>query len=85
MTTSILTVRLNNDDKITFANMCKDLGMNTSTAINMFIRDCIKKRAILGLECEDVDVNGFTKADREFLNQSIAQLQQGKVVKYEDS
>lgn len=28
MTTSILTVRLNNDDKITFANMCKDLGVN---------------------------------------------------------
>lgn len=85
MATSILTVRLNSDDKNTFTNMCKDLGMNTSTAINMFVRDCIKKRAILGLDCEDVDENGFTKAYKESLDKSIAQLEQGKVVKYEDS
>jgi addiction module RelB/DinJ family antitoxin len=85
MTTSIITARLNSNDKNTFASMCKDLGISTSTAINMFVRDCIRKQSILGLDCdisEDVDENGFTKEERAFIDRSLAQLDQGKVVKY---
>ena len=85
MTTSIITARLNSNDKNTFASMCKDLGISTSTAINMFVRDCIRKQSILGLDCdisEDVDENGFTKEERASIDRSLAQLDQGKVVKY---
>lgn len=85
MTTSIITARLDSNDKNTFASMCKDLGISTSTAINMFVRDCIRKQSILGLDCdisEDVDENGFTKEERAFIDRSLAQLDQGKVVKY---
>ena len=85
MTTSIITARLDSNDKNTFASMCKDLGISTSTAINMFVRDCIRKQSILGLDCdisEDVDENGFTKEERSFIDRSLAQLDQGKVVKY---
>ena len=85
MTTSVLTVRLDSNDKNTFASMCKDLGMSTSTAINMLVRDCIRKQAILGIDCdisEEVDENGFTKDERAFIDRSLAQLDQGKVVKY---
>ena len=74
MTTSVLT------------SMCKDLGISTSTAINMFVRDCIKKQSILGLDCnisEEVDENGFTTAYKESLDKSIEQLEQGKVVQYD--
>ena len=86
MTTSVLTARLDSNDKNTFASMCKDLGMSTSTAINMLVRDCIRKQAILGIDCdisEEVDENGFTKAYKESLDKSIEQLEQGKVVKYD--
>lgn len=86
MTTSVLTARLDSNDKNTFASMCKDLGISTSTAINMFVRDCIKKQSILGLDCnisEEVDENGFSKAYKESLDKSIEQLEQGKVVKYD--
>ena len=85
MTTSVLTVRLDSNDKNTFASMCKDLGISTSTAINMFVRDCIKKQSILGLDCnisEEVDENGFTTY-KESLDKSIEQLEQGKVVQYD--
>jgi addiction module RelB/DinJ family antitoxin len=85
MNTSIITARLDSNDKNTFASMCKDLGISTSTAINMFVRDCIRKQSILGLDCdisEDVDENGFTKEERAFIDRSLAQLDQGKVVKY---
>ena len=84
MTTSVLTARLDSDDKNTFASMCKDLGISTGTAINMFVRDCIKKQSILGLDCnisEEVDENGFSKAYKESLDKSIEQLDQGKVVR----
>ena len=84
MNTSIITARLNNNDKNTFASMCKDLGISTSTAINMFVRDCIRKQSILGLDCnisEEVDENGFTKTYKESLDKSIKQLEQGKVVR----
>ena len=85
MTTSVLTVRLDSNDKNTFASMCKDLGISTSSAINMLVRDCIRKQAILGIDCdisEEVDENGFTKEERAFIDRSLAQLDQGKVVKY---
>ena len=84
MNTSVVTVRLNSEDKNTFASMCESLGMNTSTALNMFVKDCIKKKSILGLNCEpeEVDENGFTKSHLDYLQKSLAQLEQGKVVKY---
>ena len=86
MNTSIITARLDSNDKNTFASMCKDLGISTSTAINMLVRDCIRKQSILGLDCnisEEVDENGFSKAYKESLDKSIEQLEQGKVVKYD--
>lgn len=85
MNTSIITARLDNNDKNTFASMCKDLGISTSTAIKLLIRDCIRKQSILGMDCdisEEVDENGFTKDERAFIDRSLAQLDQGKVVKY---
>lgn len=84
MNKSIITARLDSNDKNTFASMCKDLGISTSTAINMFVRDCIRKQSILGLDCnisEEVDENGFSKAYKESLDKSIEQLEQGKAVK----
>ena len=81
MNTSIITARLNNNDKNTFASMCKDLGISTSTAINMFVRDCIRKQSILGMDCdisEEVDENGFTKEERAFIDRSLAQLDKEK-------
>lgn len=69
MNTSIITARLDSNDKNTFASMCKDLGISTSTAINMFVRDCIRKQSILGLDCdisEDVDENGKIRNADDF-------------------
>ena len=69
MNTSIITARLNNNDKNTFASMCKDLGIKRpSIAIKMLIKDCIRKRSILGLDCnipEVVDENGYNRDERD--------------------
>ena len=81
MTTSVLTVRLDSNDKNTFASMCKDLGMSTSTAINMLVRDCIRKQAILGIDCdisEEVDENGFTKHTKSLWTKVLNNLNKEK-------
>lgn len=69
MTTSILKVRLDSNDKNIFALMCKDLGIKRpSIAIEMLIKDCIRKRSILGLDCnipEVVDENGYNRDERD--------------------
>ena len=69
MTTSILKVRLDSNDKDIFALMCKDLGIKRpSIAIKMLIKDCIRKRSILGLDCnipEVVDENGYNRDERD--------------------
>ena len=49
--------------------MCKDLGIKRpSIAIKMLIKDCIRKRSILGLDCnipEVVDENGYNRDERD--------------------
>lgn len=69
MTTSILKVRLDSNDKNIFALMFKDLGIKRpSIAIKMLIKDCIRKRSILGLDCnipEVVDENGYNRDERD--------------------
>jgi len=62
--------------------MCESLGMNTRTAFNMFVKDCIKKRSILGLNCEpeEVDENGFTKrAKWTNFKRALHNLSKGKL------
>ena len=38
MAQTVITARVNEGDKIAFSEFCEDVGMNISTAINMFVR-----------------------------------------------
>jgi antitoxin component of RelBE/YafQ-DinJ toxin-antitoxin module len=77
MTTSILKVRLDSNDKNIFALMCIDLGIKRpSIAIKMLIKDCIRKRSILGLDCnipEVVDENGYNRDERDRSSTEVRQ------------
>ena len=46
MNQSILSVRLNTEDKKKFENFCNKTGMNVSTAINMFIKNVIMEQKL---------------------------------------
>lgn len=82
MATSKLTVSLDSNDKKIFTLMCEDIGFtNPSTAVKVWVKDCIRKQSILGIDCdipEEVDENGFTKEERESIDRSLAQLDQEK-------
>ena len=38
MAQAVITARVNDGDKAAFSEFCEDVGMNISTAINMFVR-----------------------------------------------
>lgn len=46
MDQSILSVRVNSNDKKSFENFCSSTGMNVSTAINMFIKAVLREQKL---------------------------------------
>ena len=46
MNQSILSVRVDNNDKKRFETFCNDTGMNVSTAINMFIKAVLREQKL---------------------------------------
>lgn len=82
MPTSTLITRVNAQDKDYFLKMCEKLGVSASTALNMFVKKCIRDGSILGIELEVRDENGFTTQDVEYLLESIEQIKNGDVIEY---
>ena len=46
MTQTNISIRLNNDLKRNFDNLCNELGFNMSTAITMFIKAAVREQGI---------------------------------------
>ncbi len=46
MNQSILSVRVDSDDKKNFETFCNETGMNVSTAINMFIKAVLREQKL---------------------------------------
>lgn len=46
MSASVLSVRVDSDIKESFARLCEELGMSSSVAVNMFMRQMIRERSL---------------------------------------
>lgn len=46
MNQSVLSVRVNSNDKKDFETFCNDTGMNVSTAINLFIKTVLREKKL---------------------------------------
>jgi len=46
MAQTAMTIRMDNDLKIKFNNLCNELGMSTNTAFNIFARQAVRRRSI---------------------------------------
>lgn len=83
--TSSVTIRVDSEDKRRAEQLFSSLGLNMSTAFNMFIKQ--------SLLCEGLpfdvtlrkasDDYFYSKANREHLDRSIAQLKSGKAKPHE--
>ncbi len=58
MNQSILSVRLNSEDKKQFEEFCSQTGMNVSVCVNMFVKTVLRERRL------PFEVKSFVKADQ---------------------
>ena len=80
MSQSILSVRVNSEDKKGFENFCDQVGMNVSVAVNMFVKTVIRDQKL----SFEVRVDPFyTHSNMQRLEKSIQQLKKGKGVEHE--
>ena len=72
MNQSILSVRVNTEDKKKFENFCSDAGMNVSTAINVFIKAVLREQRLpFEIKTDNYEQEIFEKlseAEKEMLS-----------------
>ena len=78
MAQTTLSVRMEADVKSQLEALCADVGMTTSTAINMFARAFIRERRLpFDVVASDPF---FSETNMKYLQMSIKQLDEGRVV-----
>ena len=86
MATTSVTMRVDCDDKAKAEQIFSALGLNMSTAFNMFIKQTIRCDGIpleVTLHNKSDDDYFYSPANLAHLNRSIAQLNSGKFSKHE--
>lgn len=78
MAQTTLSVRMDADVKSQLDALCADVGMSTSTAINMFAKAFIRERR---LPFDVVASDSFySESNMKHLQRSIQQLEEGRVI-----
>lgn len=79
MAQATITARVDENDKKLFDEFCSDVGLNTSTAVNMFVKAVLRERRLPFEVTQSPDPFYFDTNQRHIL-QSIQQIRDGKVV-----
>ena len=84
MAQTTLSVRVDEKSKKAFDKFCTDIGMNTSVAINLFIKTVIRENRIpFELTLEKNDKTFYSEENIKHLKKAIEMLEQGKGKKHE--
>ncbi len=79
-----MSIRLSDDDKIEADNLFKELGITTNSAINMFIKQCIRMQSLPFTPTLDVPNKRLMKALKES-DVIMQELKKGKRKGYTDT
>ena len=77
---SFCGIDANSEDKKAFNSFCKDIGINTSSAINIFIKTVIRENKITFII---VNYPFYSKSNVDFLKEGIKALNEGKGISHE--
>lgn len=78
MALSSISARIDSNDKVAFDSFCSRVGMNASTAINMFVKAVIREQKIpFSIESEDPF---YSESNIAFIQHSLEQLNSGHSV-----
>ena len=80
MSQSTISARIDSEDKKAFDSFCNDVGISTSSAINMFVKTVIRENRI---PFKIVNDPFYSKINMEFLKEGTKALNEGKGVPHE--
>lgn len=77
MSQATLTARVDERDKANFDDFCSNVGLNTSTAINLFVKAVLRENRI-PFEITQGSDPFFPKTNLAFVKKSVQELREGK-------
>lgn len=82
MAQATITARVDARDKIDFDAFCSNVGINTSTAINMFVKAVLRENRIPFEIAQNPDPF-FSESNMAYVNKSVQELRAGKGTAHE--
>lgn len=82
MAQSTLTARIDSNDKARFDAFCSNVGMSSSTAINMFVKAVLRENRIPFEIAQPVDPF-FSEPNISYVKKSARELREGKGTAHE--
>jgi len=80
MAQSTITARIDTNDKTQFDSFCASVGLNTSTAINLFVKTVIREHRI---PFDIVQDSFYNDVNQAYILKSVKELREGKGKKHE--
>lgn len=77
MAQATITARVDSADKAAFDSFCTSVGLNTSTAINMFVKAVLRESRIPFEIAKPADPF-FSKENLAYVAKSVRELREGK-------
>ncbi|MCM1091269.1 MAG: type II toxin-antitoxin system RelB/DinJ family antitoxin [Butyrivibrio sp.] len=77
MALATITARVDEKDKVSFDNFCSNVGLNTSTAINLFVKAVLRENRI-PFEITQTSDSFFSESNIAYVKKSIQELKAGK-------
>ena len=82
MAHTTITARVDASDKSKFDNFCSNVGINPSTAINMFVKAVLRENRI-PFEITQVSDPFFSESNMAHVRKSVQELRTGKGTAHE--
>ena len=82
MSLSTLTARVDSQDKIDFDSFCSSVGLNTSVAINLFVKAVLRENRI-PFEIAQTPDPFYLKSNIDYVKKSVDELRAGRGTEHE--
>ncbi|MCI7806072.1 MAG: type II toxin-antitoxin system RelB/DinJ family antitoxin [Spirochaetales bacterium] len=79
---STLTARVDSQDKIDFDSFCSSAGLNTSVAINLFVKAVLRENRI-PFEIAQSSDPFYLKSNIDYVKKSVDELRAGRGTEHE--
>lgn len=77
MALATLTTRVDEKDKARFDTFCSNVGLNTSTTTNLFVKAVLRENRI-PFEISQTPDPFFSEANMSYIKKSVQELKAGK-------